>query len=83
MLSSGNAFLTLAHKYHVTEAQFLLRWAIQQRYPVLPKSLNPERMRQNLDVFGFDIAQDDMDAIRLMERGNGIAWDMGDPSLID
>ena len=83
MRSSGEAFLSLAQKYGVSEAQFLLRWAVQQGIPVLPKSLSLARMRQNLDLFGFEIALDDMAAISLMDRGNGIAWDMGDPSLID
>ncbi|ROP62986.1 2,5-diketo-D-gluconate reductase A [Enterobacter sp. BIGb0383] len=83
MIDDGAVFSTLAQKYNVTEAQFLLRWAVQQGYPVLPKSLNPERMRQNLDVFGFDISEEDMNLIKLMNRGDGIAWDLGDPSLID
>lgn len=83
MRSAGEDFLTLAQKYGVSEAQFLLRWAVQQGFPVLPKSLSPVRMRQNLDLFGFEITQEDMAAISLMDRGHGIAWDMGDPSLID
>lgn len=83
MIADGDLFKRFAEQYHVTKAQFLLRWAIQQGYPVLPKSLNQERMRQNRDIFNFTITPEDMRFIETLDRGNGIAWDMGDPSLID
>ena len=83
MKNEANIFATMAAKYGVSEAQFLLRWAIQKGYPVLPKSLNVERMRQNLSLFGFEIDEDDMLKIETMDRGNGIAWETGDPSQVD
>jgi 2,5-diketo-D-gluconate reductase A len=73
-------FKVMAKKYGVTEAQVLLRWAIQKRYPVLPKSTDPDRIRRNADVFDFDIDDDDMAAIAKMDRGDGVAWPMGDPT---
>lgn len=73
-------FKIMARKYGVTEAQILLRWAIQKGYPVLPKSTNPERIRTNADVFGFDIDDEDMAAIEKMDRGDGVAWASGDPT---
>jgi 2,5-diketo-D-gluconate reductase A len=73
-------FKVMAKKYGVSEAQVLLRWAIQKGYPVLPKSTKPERMRQNADVFGFDIDDEDMAAIAKMDRGDGVAWSSGDPT---
>ena len=48
-------FKLMAKKYGVTEAQVLLRWAVQKGYPVLPKSTDPERIRKNADIFGFEI----------------------------
>lgn len=83
MKNEPNIFAALAAKYGVAEAQFLLRWAIQKGYPVLPKSLNIERMRQNLSLFNFEIDEDDMQKIETMDRGNGIAWETGDPSQVD
>lgn len=80
MRADGAVFTSLAAKYGVTEAQFLLRWGVQNGYAVLPKSLNPERMRQNIDLFGFDIDAADLDAIRQMDRGEPVAWATGDPS---
>lgn len=73
-------FKTLATKYGVTEAQILLRWGIQNGYPVLPKSTNPDRMRQNADVFSFEIDADDMAAIAQQDRGQGVAWGADDPT---
>ena len=73
-------FKVMAKKYGVSEAQVLLRWAIQKGYPVLPKSTNPERIRQNADIFGFTLDAADMAAIETMDRGDGVAWNAGDPT---
>jgi 2,5-diketo-D-gluconate reductase A len=73
-------FKVMAEKYGVSEGQVLLRWAIQQGYPVLPKSTHPDRIRKNADIFGFDIDDEDMAAIAKMDRGDGVAWAMGDPT---
>lgn len=83
MKADDDVFAEMAAKYGVSEAQLLLRWGIQNGYAVLPKSLNPERMRQNLDLFGFAIDETDMALIETMDRGGGIAWAIGDPASID
>lgn len=72
-------FKTMAAKYGVTEAQLLLRWGVQNGYPVLPKSTNPARIRENADLFSFDIDAADMAAIKAMDRGDGVAWGAKDP----
>jgi 2,5-diketo-D-gluconate reductase A len=73
-------FKIMAKKYGVSEAQVLLRWAVQKGYPVLPKSTDPDRIRKNSDIFGFDIDAEDMAAIEKMDRGDGVAWASGDPT---
>jgi 2,5-diketo-D-gluconate reductase A len=73
-------FKLMAKKYGVSEAQILLRWAVQKGYPVLPKSTDPERIRRNADIFGFAIIDEDMAAIETMDRGDGVAWSSGDPT---
>lgn len=73
-------FKRLAKKYGVTEAQILLRWGVQKGYPVLPKSTNPERIRQNADLFSFSIDDADMELIAKEDRGDGVAWPSGDPT---
>jgi 2,5-diketo-D-gluconate reductase A len=73
-------FKVMATKYDVSEAQVLLRWAIQKGYPVLPKSTHPDRIQTNADIFGFNLDPEDMAAIEKMNRGDGVAWAMGDPT---
>ncbi len=80
MKADGAAFKRIADKYGVSEAQLLLRWGVQNGYAVLPKSLNPDRMRQNIDLFSFVIDDADMVQMATMDRGDGVAWASGDPS---
>jgi 2,5-diketo-D-gluconate reductase A len=77
---SNSPFKGMAKKYGVSESQVLLRWGIQKGYAVLPKSANAERIRQNIDLFGFEIDEEDMLAIAKMDRGEGVAWSSGDPT---
>jgi 2,5-diketo-D-gluconate reductase A len=77
---AGAPFKVMAEKYGVSESRVLLRWAIQKGYPVLPKSTNADRIRENADIFDFDIDDGDMAAIEKMDRGDGVAWAMGDPT---
>lgn len=80
MMADGDAFKGMAAKYGVTEAQLLLRWGVQNGYAVLPKSLNPDRMHQNIDLFSFAIDDADIAQMATMDRGDGVAWASGDPS---
>ena len=80
MKADGFVFSEMAAKYGVSEAQLLLRWGVQNGYAVLPKSLNPKRMRQNIDLAGFEIDDADIASIKTMDRGEGVAWATGDPS---
>ena len=77
---SDSPFKTMAKKYGVSEAQVLLRWGLQKGYAVLPKSANPERIQQNINLFTFEIDDEDMAAIADMDRGDGVAWSTGDPT---
>lgn len=79
---ADSPFKRMAEKYGVSEAQVLLRWAIQKGYAVLPKSASKERAHQNIDLFSFAIDDDDMAAVSLMDRGDGVAWAQGDPSAV-
>lgn len=58
----------LAEKYGVTKAQFILRWDIQTGVATIPKSENSDRMKQNFDVFGFEIFKDDMKKVAALNQ---------------
>ena len=53
-----------ADKYGKTPAQVVLRWQVQVGNIVFPKSVNPNRIRENIDVFDFELADDDIAEIR-------------------
>lgn len=82
-MRGDSPFKKLAAKHSVSEAQILLRWAIQRGFAVLPKSVNPERVRMNLDLFSFELDTSDMDTLAQMDRGDGVAWAVGDPTKAD
>ena len=60
--------LEIAVNYGVTVAQLCIRWCLQNNAVPLPKSMTPERIRENADVFGFDISADDMRKINELEQ---------------
>jgi len=57
----------LAKKYSKTPAQILLRWATQRGLAVIPKSNNPDRLKQNLEVTGFDLEKGELDSISALD----------------
>jgi D-xylose reductase len=58
----------IAEKHKRTPAQVLLRWATQRGLAVIPKSNNPERLQQNLEVTDFDLDQKELDSISALDR---------------
>ena len=76
--SEDSPFKLLANKYNVTEAQLLLKWALELGYSILPKSIESERMKENFDL-DFSISQNDMDYINTLDQGGSVTWEYGDP----
>ena len=60
----------IAAKYGKTVAQVMLRWHIQRGIIVIPKSTHVKRMRENFDVFGFALSDEDMNAIAALDLGH-------------
>ena len=59
----------LAEKYGKRPAQIVLRWNVQLGNVVIPKSVTPSRVRENIDVFDFELADDDIKTINALETG--------------
>jgi 2,5-diketo-D-gluconate reductase A len=59
----------LGEKYGKTPAQIVLRWHLQIGNVVIPKSVTPERVRENIEVFDFEIDPDDVAAIEALDAG--------------
>jgi 2,5-diketo-D-gluconate reductase A len=62
--------MTIAGHHGRTVAQVILRWHIQLGNVVIPKSVTPERIRENLDIFDFELNEDDLAAIARLEAGH-------------
>ncbi len=60
---------SLAGRHGKSPAQVVLRWHLQLGNVVIPKSVTPARIRQNIDVFDFELSADDMEAIAGLDRG--------------
>jgi 2,5-diketo-D-gluconate reductase A len=65
----------IAAAHGVTPAQVVLRWHVQQGIVAIPKSVNPERIRANLDVFGFELHGAEIDAMSGLDTGGRIGPD--------
>jgi diketogulonate reductase-like aldo/keto reductase len=72
------AVASAAERHGVTPAQVILRWHVQLGSVPIPKSATPERQRQNLDVFGFELSAHEVDAITALGRPDGRLFG-GDP----
>ena len=73
--------LAAAARLGVSPAQVVLRWHVQKGHVVIPKSTHAERMRQNLDVYGFELTQEEMDALSALDGPQGRI--SGDPRVFD
>jgi 2,5-diketo-D-gluconate reductase A len=75
--------LTEIGKTHAkTVAQVVLRWLIQREVVVIPKSVRPDRMAENLDVFDFALTADEMTRIAALDTGASLFFDHRDPAMV-
>lgn len=63
----NETLINIARKYNKSVAQLCLKWCLQNEIIPLPKSEKKERMKQNLDLFDFQISNEDMETINAME----------------
>ena len=64
----------IAQAHGVSSAQVILRWDLQRGIVVIPGSSNPEHIRENLDLFGFELTDDEMERIAALDRGEKHDW---------
>lgn len=64
----------IAAEHEVSSAQVILRWNLQKGVVVIPGSSNPEHIKENLDLFGFELTAEEMAAINALDRGEKHDW---------
>ena len=71
----GNETISaIATDHGVTAAQVILRWNLQKGVVVIPGSSNPDYIRENLDIFDFELTQEEMNRINALDRGEKHDW---------
>jgi 2,5-diketo-D-gluconate reductase A len=65
-----DTLVTIAAHHERTVAQVILRWHLQLGNVVIPKSVTPARVRENLDIFDFELTEDDLAAIARLDAGH-------------
>ena len=74
LLNDGTIETVAAH-HHKSPAQTILRWHLHLGNVVIPKSANPERIRENFELFDFELSEDDMAALERLDTGERIGDD--------
>ena len=78
-----NPMLTeIGAQYGKSVAQVVLRWLVQRNVVVIPKSIQPARMAQNIDVFDFELSVRDMERITTLDTGASLFFDHRDPKMV-
>ena len=62
---------TIGQKHGKTPAQVILKWHVQNQFVVIPKSVTPTRIRENINVFDFNLDQDDLAKIDNLDSASG------------
>ena len=65
----------MAQKYQKSPAQIMIRWALQHKVIVIPKSSHRERIRENARVFDFSISEEDMETLNGLNQNYHVSWD--------
>jgi 2,5-diketo-D-gluconate reductase A len=74
--------VAIGKKYNKSVAQVILRWLTQRGVVVIPKSVRKERMVENFDIFDFELAADDMEAIVALDTKESLFFDHRDPNMV-
>ena len=73
-LLNDEAIAGIAAAHSVSSAQVILRWDLQRGIVVIPGSSNPEHIRENLDLFDFELSDEEMKQIASLDRGEKHDW---------
>jgi len=81
-LFQNELLLSIASKYNKSLAQVVLRWLTKRGVVVIPKSVKKERIRENFNIFDFELSAEDMEAIKTLDTMTSSFFDHRDPEII-
>lgn len=73
----------IGKKYGKTSAQVILRWHLQRGIIVIPKSTHIERMKENFEVFDFELSNEDMKNIERLDKKTSSFFSHTDPNMVE
>lgn len=73
----------IGEKYGKTAAQVIIRWHIQRGVAAIPKSTHRERMKENFDVFNFELSEEDMRKIATLDKNQSSFFSHRDPNMVE
>jgi D-xylose reductase len=68
-LFSNNTIRSISSSHHKTPAQVILRWCTQRGIAVIPKTVSPQRLVENISVGDFDLTAEEINAISALDKG--------------
>lgn len=73
-LLNDKTIVAIAEAHNVSAAQVILRWNLQKGVVVIPGSSNPEHIKENTEIYGFELTEEEMDAINNLDRNEKHDW---------
>lgn len=82
-LFTNEILVSIGKKYNKSSAQVVLRWLIQRGVIVACKSTHIERMQENINVFDFELTEEDMNSIKTLNTSNSLFFSHNDPNMVE
>jgi len=82
-LFTNEVLVSIGKKYNKSSAQVMLRWLIQRGVIIACKSTHIERMKENFNVFDFELSEDDMKEISKLDTSNSLFFNHQDPKMVE
>ncbi|MGN8857049.1 aldo/keto reductase [Catenibacterium mitsuokai] len=82
-LFTNETLVSIGKKYNKSSAQVVLRWLIQRGVIVACKSTHIERMQENINVFDFELTEEDMNSIKTLDTSYSLFFSHNDPNMVE
>ncbi|MGL5722778.1 MAG: aldo/keto reductase [Brevinema sp.] len=82
-LFQNEVLAEIAQRYQKSIAQVVLRWLVQRGVVVIPKSVTPTRIKENIEIFDFELTQQDMQTISVLDTKESLFFSHRDPKIVE